>query len=78
MKTEKNINYIKYPSVSQIVQTIDKDGRTALGFTVQYSEEGFYNVLRYFSKENYAQVFGVLTEEREQIINNNKSKEKKK
>ena len=77
MKTKINAYNNKSPIVSQIVQTIDQDGRDVLGFTIQYNEDSFYNVIRPFNSGNYTQVYNSLTEEREKIING-KLKEKKK
>ncbi len=77
MKTKINAYNNKSPIVSQIVQTIDQDGSDVLGFTVQYNEDSFYNVIRPFNAGNYTQVYESLIEEREKIING-KLKEKKK
>ncbi|PKN72166.1 MAG: hypothetical protein CVU50_08470 [Candidatus Cloacimonetes bacterium HGW-Cloacimonetes-3] len=74
MKTKKSKN--KQQTVSQIVQTIDNDGRDVLGFTVYCGESNFYNVMRSFSAEDYEQVLEDLTEERRQILLNGKTKEK--
>ena len=75
MKTKKSEN--TQQTVSQIVQTIDKDGRDVLGFTVYLGENGFYNVMRCFSADDYDQVHEALTEERRQLLLNNKTTEKK-
>jgi hypothetical protein len=79
MKAKRKINNkMKLPIVSQIVQTKDQDGRDVLGFTVQVSEDSFYNVLRPFTNETYTLVYEALSEERTQILINGKLKEKKK
>lgn len=65
-------------TASQIVQTIDKYGNDVLGFTVQYNEDSFCNVMRYFSADNFEHVLKGLTEDRKQILINGKTKEKRK
>ncbi|PKN78683.1 MAG: hypothetical protein CVU48_07580 [Candidatus Cloacimonetes bacterium HGW-Cloacimonetes-1] len=74
MKTKKS--EITQQTVSKIIQTIDKDGRDVLGFTVYCGEQNFYNVMRCFSAEDYDQVYQELVEERRQIEENNTTKEK--
>ncbi len=74
MKTIKTET--KRKIVSQIVQTIDKDGRDVLGFTVFDSDQCFYNVMRCFSAEDYDQVLEGLREERRQLQENEIKKEK--
>lgn len=63
-------------TVSQIVQTIDNDGRDVLGFTVYRGDQCFYNVMRCFSADEYEKVYEALAEERRQILLNRKTKEK--
>ena len=75
MKTKKSENIIQ--TVSQIVHTIDKDGRDVLGFTVNCSDSSFYNVMRCYSADDYEKVLQSLTEERRQILKKRKTKEKK-
>ena len=65
-------------TVSQILLSIDKDGKQVLGFTVNTGEYSFYNVMRYFSKEDYAQVYHELAEERRHIQDKNKKSRRKK
>jgi len=74
MKTKKSEN--TQQTVSQIVQTVDKDGKDVLGFTVYLGENDFYNVMRCFSADDYDKVHKALTEERRHILLNSKTKEK--
>lgn len=67
----------KRKTVSKIIQTIDKNGRDVLGFTVYYGESDFYNVLRCFTAENFEEVYQELVEERRQLLAKPKTKEKK-
>jgi hypothetical protein len=63
-------------TVSQIVNTIDNDGRPVLGFTVYCGEDSFYNVMRSYSAEDYAEVLLSLQEQRRQLMDNQKQGEK--
>lgn len=64
-------------TVSQIVNTIDNDGRHVLGFTVYSGEDSFYNVMRSYSAEDYAEVLLSLQEQRRQLMDNQKTRRKK-
>lgn len=64
-------------TVSEIIQTIDKDGKDVLGFTVYFGDQDFINVMRCFSADNYDQVYEDLIEKRRHILTNPKTKEKK-
>lgn len=60
-KTSKKKQHL----VSQIVHTVDKDGRNMLGFTVFFSDGRFYNVMRSYTVSDYAKVLAELTAERQ-------------
>jgi CRISPR/Cas system endoribonuclease Cas6 (RAMP superfamily) len=62
---EKKKDQKKQQFVSPIVQTVGEDGANMLGFTVNFSDGSFYNVMRSCSTSNYEQVMAELTKERE-------------
>lgn len=75
MKTTKRET--KRQAVSPIVPALDSDGNKALGFTVYCGDDSFYNVMCSYSANDYEQVLQALTEQRRQILETQKTKEKK-
>ncbi|MDD4310145.1 MAG: hypothetical protein PHO32_07170 [Candidatus Cloacimonetes bacterium] len=60
--------------VSQIVQSVDCEGRNMLGFTVDFRDGSFYNVIRTYCTSEYTNVMAEMIEKREAILVNALSK----